>query len=295
MKYAVMGAGSFGQRYAAPLAIAGHDITFIARGSNLENLKENGIHVGESITSGSLDVDSVKATDNPESIGEVDIVIIAVKTYQLDEAAQAMTPLIGDDTMVLPLQNGITAPDRIAEVVGRKHVIGHAGIVPVDSIGELDGPVSERINNIQQEFVDAGKPINIVDDIWTEMWQKLVGYASAAPWIVSRLDLAEAAESPEIMQLVQTAVHESVAVAQAAGIVLGQDTIESYGRNFFESNKTRAPKLRPSLLVDLDKGRPMELEDLVGVIVKKGVELGVSTPVIETCYSLLKPHANGRN
>jgi 2-dehydropantoate 2-reductase len=89
MKYAIMGAGSFGQRYGAPLAIAGHDVTFIARTATLENLKTNGVHLAESVTTGALDIDSVKATDNPETVGEVDVVIVAVKTYQLDEAAHA--------------------------------------------------------------------------------------------------------------------------------------------------------------------------------------------------------------
>jgi len=293
MKYAIMGAGSFGQRYGAPLAIAGHDVTFIARGATLENLKTNGIHLGGSITSGPLDIDSVKATDNPETVGEVDVVIVAVKTYQLDVAAHAIIPMIGPETVVIPILNGITAPDRIAIIVGRSHVIGRAGTVPEDSIGELDGPISDRVRNIQQEFINAGKPIAIVDDIWTQMWVKLCGYASMAPWIVSRLDLADVADSPGILNLIDTAAHESAKVAQAAGIKVDPDELAQSMRNVLESNKTRAPKLRPSMLVDLDKGRPMELEDLIGVIVHKGAELGVETPIIGMCYELLKPHANG--
>ncbi len=293
MKYAIMGAGSFGQRYGAPLAIAGHDVTFIARGATLENLKTNGIHLGEMITSGPLDIDSVKATDNPETVGEVDVVIVAVKTYQLDVAAHAIIPMIGPETVVIPILNGITAPDRIAIIVGRSHVIGRAGTVPEDSIGELDGPISDRVRNIQQEFINAGKPIAIVDDIWTQMWVKLCGYASMAPWIVSRLDLADVADSPGILNLIDTAAHESAKVAQAAGIKVDPDELAQSMRNVLESNKTRAPKLRPSMLVDLDKGRPMELEDLIGVIVHKGAELGVETPIIGMCYELLKPHANG--
>jgi len=288
-----MGAGSFGQRYGAPLAIAGHDVTFIARGATLENLKTNGIHLGEMITSGPLDIDSVKATDNPETVGEVDVVIVAVKTYQLDVAAHAIIPMIGPETVVIPILNGITAPDRIAIIVGRSHVIGRAGTVPEDSIGELDGPISDRVRNIQQEFINAGKPIAIVDDIWTQMWVKLCGYASMAPWIVSRLDLADVADSPGILNLIDTAAHESAKVAQAAGIKVDPDELAQSMRNVLESNKTRAPKLRPSMLVDLDKGRPMELEDLIGVIVHKGAELGVETPIIGMCYELLKPHANG--
>ena len=293
MKYAIMGAGSFGQRYGAPLAIAGHDVTFIARGTTLENLKTNGIHLGESVTSGPLDIDSVNATDNPQGVGKVDVVIVAVKTYQLDEAAHAIIPMIGPETVVIPIQNGISAPDVVANIVGRSHVIGRAGTVPEDSIGELDGPVSERVRRIQKEFVDSGKPIAVVDDIWTQIWLKLAQYSSAAPWIVSRLNLADVADSPGILNLIEKAAHESAWVAQAAGIVMDPDKNAERMLNLFESQKTRTPKSRPSLLVDLDKGRPMELEDLVGIIVHKGAELGVETPIIGMCYELLKPYANG--
>ena len=122
---------------------------------------------------------------------------------------------------------------------------------------------------------------------------KLAQYSSIAPWIVSRLDLADVADSPGILDLIDAAARESAKVAQAAGINLDPDETAQSMRHIFESNKKRTPKLRPSLLVDLDKGRPMELEDLVGVIVHKGAELGVETPIISTCYELLKPYANG--
>ena len=125
------------------------------------------------------------------------------------------------------------------------------------------------------------------------MWIKLCGYASIAPWIVSRLDLADVADSPGILNLIDAAAHESAKVAQATGINVNPDELAQSSLNVFESNKTRAPKLRPSMLVDLDKGRPMELEDLIGVIVHKGAELGVETPIIGVCYELLKPYANG--
>jgi 2-dehydropantoate 2-reductase len=203
-----------------------------------------------------------------------------------------MQPLLGDATVVLPLQNGVTAAERLARIVGRKHVLGYATSIPIHAIGELDGPVSSRVQQVWAILHGAGVEVAAVDDISVPLWNKLVAYAGISPLLAARVDIGQAAAAPDMRRLVWEASEEAAAAAGAEGVRLdvgaGNRALTVLDR-YHQQN----PRWRLSMLQDLDAGRRLELEDLVGVIVHKGTQQGIPTPVIRVCYMLLKPYEMG--
>ena len=292
MKFAVMGAGDYGSRFGGCLVSAGLDVTFIARGRRYEAIKRDGLHTPPDSRGRSTDIPHVRVTTAPGEVGPVDVVIFAVKNYHLEEAAGQIKPLIGDDTVVLPLQNGVTAAERLAAIVGRAHVLGYATTLPAQAIGELDGPVSTRVQALREILTDAGITVDAVDDIRVPLWDKVVTYAGCSPMVAARADVGLAMASPEIRRLVREAVEEAAAVARAEGISLAPEAGDSL-LALLESLSRHNPRWRPSLLQDLDAGRRMELEDLVGVIVHRGTQHGIPIPVLRVCYMTLKPYELG--
>jgi 2-dehydropantoate 2-reductase len=291
MMFAVMGTGEYGSNYGSILVRAGLDVTFIARGQRYEEIKRNGLHIQLDSQGRKTDIDEVKVTNAPSEVGPVDVVIFAVKNYHLEEAADQMKPLIGDATVVLPLQNGVTAAERLATIVGRKHVLGYATLRP-NAIGELDGPVSSRVQAVWAVLTGAGVDVEAVDDIHVPLWNKLVLYAGISPWLTARVDLGQAAASPEIRRLVWEASEETAAVARVEGVNLDLGAGDRI-LTILDSYSQKNPRWRPSLLQDLDAGRRLELEDITGVIVHKGTRHGIPTPVMRVCYMILKPYEMG--
>ena len=292
MKFAVMGAGEYGSKYGGFLVNAGLDVTFIARGQRYEDIKRNGLSVQADPHGRTTNIDHVKVTDTPAEVGPVDVIVFAVKNYHLEEAAEQIKPLIRDDTVILPLQNGVTAPERIAAIVGRKHVLGYATSMPVQSISEWDGPVTPRIHKLWEVLNKTEVKVKIVDDIRIPLWEKVVNFAGGSPMMAARVDFGQANASREIRQLVWEANEEAAAVARAEGIDL-EPGVGDRMLAVLESYSQTNPRWRPSFLKDLDAGRRTELEDLVGIIVHKGQEHDVPTPVIRVCYMALKPYEMG--
>lgn len=292
MRFAVMGAGDIGGRYGGRLAVAGCDVTFIARGERLKQLRSEGLHVAGNPHLQGTDLENVNVTDKPADVGPIDVVIFAVKSYQLEQAAMDMMPLIGPETVVIPLQNGITSPGRIAEIIGNRHVLGFASWIP-NAIGELDGPATPRVRRVHAEVKKAGWNVEAVDDIWRPLWMKLCTYASFGPFIASRLSLGEAAASPEMVDLYRKASNEVASVGRAEGISIPDSFADDQVAQLFEFGK-KNPGSKQSMTRDLEAGRPLELEDLVGVIVHRADRHGIDVPVVRTCYMLLKPHEHGR-
>lgn len=288
MKFAVMGTGEFGGRYGGRLVHAGLDVTFIARGQRYDEIKCNGLHIQPDAQGRRTDIDRVQVTDAPSQVGPVDVVIFAVKNYHVEEAAAQITPLLGDATVVLPVQNGVTAAERLATMVGRQYILGYATTQP-HAIGELDGPVSPRVHAVCAVLKGAGVNIDAVDDIRVPLWDKLVTYAGGSPMFATRVDLGQAMASPEIRRLVWEATEEAAAVAKAEGVNLAPGAGDRF-LTFVDGASQKNPRWRPSLLQDLDAGRRLELEDLVGVVVHKGTRHGIPTPVVRVCYMLLKPY-----
>ena len=294
MRFAIVGVGDYGSRYAAGLIAAGEDVTLIARGKTLERLKTEGINSTQSIGFQAMRVEKVNATDDCASVGPVDVVLMCVKLYQLDDAMETASPLVGPDTAVLGFQNGLKGEDRLIARYGADRVLGvGTGVasVPV-SIGELPRGKSSRTNAIVQVFNEAG--INVVehDNVNEAIWLKFIRVCGGAVTALSRRSIGEMARIPELRQLGGMAVAEAVVLANAKGLSFGNDEVAEF-ENIIDDMSARNPDWRPSLLQDLDAGRPLELDAWSGDAVKIGQELGIPTPVNFSIYAALKPYENG--
>jgi 2-dehydropantoate 2-reductase len=241
MRIAVVGVGGVGGYFGGRLVQAGEEIIFLARGEHLRALHAHGLHV-ESIK-GDYTIHPVQATDDPAEVGIVDVVMMGVKAWQVREAAQTIRPLIGPETCVVTLQNGVEAPGHVAEVLGVQHVLGglcglitfivapghirHAGAEPFVRFGELDNRASPRAERLRQAFVRAGVQVDIPSDIHVALWMKLlfitpwsgIGAVTCAPVGVWR-------SLPETRAMVTQCLQEIAAVARAQAIALPEDAVE---------------------------------------------------------------------
>jgi len=300
MKIIVMGSGGVGGYYGALLARHGNDVTFIARGAHLEAIRTNGLQV-KSIF-GDFSIHPAKAEAEPAQAGEADLVLFCTKTYSTEEAARALLPAIGPKTAVLSLQNGVDACERIGKIVGEEHVVGGAtwlssaveapGVIKHVSqfrrvvIGELDGRRSERIEAIDKVLKETGITVEIADDIRKVLWTKFV-FISAASSLgsLTRLPIGEYRDVPETRQLIVSLMREVEALARAQGIALDQDVVQKA----LEFMDAAAPHIKASMQLDVENGRRTELDSMVGVIGRKGRELGVPTPAANFVYASLLP------
>jgi 2-dehydropantoate 2-reductase len=300
MKIAIMGTGGVGGYYGGLLAKAGKDVTFIARGAHLQAIRKNGLQVKS--VHGDFQVSKAKATDKPADVGPVDLIIFATKTYQTDEAAKAIKPMVGKDTVVVPLQNGIDAADRIGQVVGMDHVLGGAtwlsaaieapGVIGQYSefrriaLGEFSGKTTPRLTSVYDLLKETGAAVEISDNILKVLWTKFVFIASvSAMGSLTRVTFGEYRGVPEARALLGEAIGEVAAVATARGVKLDADILAKT-QAFIDSS---APGIKPSMQRDVEAGKPSELESLIGVVVRMGAEKNVPTPVMRFAYAMLKP------
>jgi 2-dehydropantoate 2-reductase len=300
MKIMVMGTGGVGGYYGGLLAQQGNDVTFIARGAHLEAIRANGLQV-KSIF-GDFTVKPAKATDNPAEVGEVDLILFCTKTYSLDEAAQAIQPVIGPQTTVLSLLNGVDATERIGKVVGLEHVIGGAtwlssaveapGVIKQVSqfrrivFGELDGSQTERIQSIYDVLKNTGATVEVSENILKILWTKFVFISAASSFgSLTRLPMGEYRSVPETRAMITGLMREVEAVARVQGIVLDEDVVQK-SLDFIDN---AAPHIKASMQLDVEAGRRTELESMIGVIGRKGRELGVPTPIADFIYASLLP------
>lgn len=300
MKIVVMGTGGVGGYYGGLLAQRGHDVTFIARGAHLEAIRENGLQV-KSIH-GDFHVRPAQATDDPARIGPVDLVVFCTKTYSIDEAARQIKPLVGAETTVLPLQNGIDAAERIGGVVGMEHLLGGVtwissaveapGVIKQISqfrrvvMGELDGRVTPRVQAIHKAFDETGINAELSENILKVLWTKFVFISTASSLgSLTRLPIGEYRSVPETRAMMTGLMQEVEAVARAQGVELDKDVVQK-SLDFVDN---AAPHIKPSMQLDVEAGRRSELESMIGVIGHKGRSLGVPTPVADMVYASLLP------
>ena len=298
MRIAVFGAGGVGGYFGGRLALAGNDVSFIARGRHLEAMRSGGLRV-DSIK-GDFHLFPVSATDDPSQVGVVDAVLVAVKAWQVPEAARSMKPLVGPETVVLPLENGVEAPSQLAEELGRDHVLGgmcqiisfiaepghikHTGVEPHIALGELDNRRSERVLKLHKTLVDAGISAEIPDDIVARMWEKFVFIASVSGMgAVTRASIGALREYPGTREMLFRAIEEMVEVAKALGVRLRGDIVERT-MAFVDSLPYSSTA---SMQRDIMAGRPSELESQNGAVVRFGRKVGVETPVHSFIYNSL--------
>ena len=304
MKTAIMGTGGLGGFFGGKLAAAGKDVTFIARGDTLRAMREHGIQVHS--PHGDFVVDSVQVTENPAEVGIVDQVLLCVKSYDLDSAIEVMRPMIGSDTILIPVLNGVGHIKRLQDTLGTQHVLGGMTMVnahkgepgtfhhvadagPIQlEFGEWAAPISQRCGQVQQLWEQAGISAVALDNIVERMWWKLGAICGGGVFAAARGD-KDTAWMPEIEALIRQVIAEEVAVAHAQQIPLPEslpDDIVKLARNLPGTYK-------PSLLVDLENGRRVEVQAIYGFVSQMGKELNVPTPANDFVYAILKPHMNG--
>jgi 2-dehydropantoate 2-reductase len=300
MRIAVMGSGGVGGYFGGLLAAADENVTFIARGAHLAALRTGGLRV-ESVH-GNFSVLPVQATDSPAEAGRVDLVLLATKTYQLDEAARSLQPLIGPGTVVVPLLNGVDAPDRLAAILGPEPVLGGLcyvgsyiaapGVIKQVSgfrrviVGEMDGQLSRRVDAIVAALARAGAVAEASSDIRKALWTK---FTFIAPFsglgAVARAPAGEITGCPETRALLKQAMQEVEAVARARGVSLDADVV-STTMAFCDA---MAPAQTASMQRDILEGKPSELESIIGVVVRLGTRLLVPVPSFRFFYAALLP------
>jgi len=304
MRIAVIGAGGVGGPFGAALATAGGDVTFVARGAHLAAMRTRGLSVLS--PRGDVNLRSVQASDEPASIGPVDVVLFCVKLWDLESAGAAIRPLVGPNTAVIPLQNGIDASDRLIPILGRDAVMG--GVAQISAtvadpgvirqtgtfmrlvFGELDGRSSARGAAFHSLCQNAGFDSVNSNEILAELWDKFVLRATnSSVAALTRLPFGKLRDDPEVFALFERGVAEVAAVGRARGVDLPAD-IEARA---LRATRSFPAEMMPSMAVDLLRGNRLELPWLAGKVVALGRELGVPTPTYEVMYAALKPYANG--
>ena len=304
MRIGVVGAGGTGGYFGGLLARAGQDVTFIARGAHLEALRARGLTV-ESTLAGTFTV-PVQATDDPREVDPVDLILFCVKTYDTDDAAEGIRPLIRPDTTCLSLQNGIDNEERISRATGHTSGIGAVayivsaikapGVVAQTAgpgkivLGELGGGKSERTDRLRDALQRAGIAAEVHPDIRAVLWQKLLFIcAFSGVTAVTRLPIGTVLADPETSALFRGTSEEVEAVARAGGIDLPDDCVEQA----MAQGAAVEPWGRGSLYGDLAGGRRLELESLNGEVVRLGRERGIETPLNFAVYAALRPYLDG--
>jgi len=301
MRIAVFGSGGVGGYFGGRLAQAGEDVIFIARGEHLKAIRQSGLRV-DSIA-GDFVTHPVQATDIPAEVGVVDAVLVTVKAWQVSEAAEAMKPMVGPNTMVIPLENGVDAPDQLAAVLGAEHVLGglchvsaliagpghiqHVAIPPRIAFGELDGRTSERVERLRQVFERCqGVTVAVPADIRAALWEKFLFIAAiSGVGAVTRQPAGVIRSVAETRDMLLRAMEEVAAVAEARGITLSPGIIQKT-MSFIDNIP---PATMASMQRDIIEGRPSELEAQNGAVVRLAKEVDVEVPTHAFIYASLLP------
>jgi 2-dehydropantoate 2-reductase len=301
-KIAILGAGGVGGYYGGLLARSGNDVTFVARGAHLAAIQRDGLRV-ESVH-GDFEVRPALATDAPAEAGPVDLVLVTVKSYDLEPAAELARPLIGPETIAMSLLNGLDAAERLAAVWGAEHIL--PGLTHISSsvvapgcvrqvsplrritFGENNGALTPRAERIRDLLAASDIEAVLTRTIDVELWGKFLFIASiAGVCCLARQPVGPVLETSETRQLYVGALQEIEAVGRARGVALSSDVVERTLR----LSEGFAPQTRPSMLADLEAGRRLELEAMSGTVVRYGRQAGVPTPVHGVIYAALKPSA----
>lgn len=307
MRFAILGSGAVGGYFGAKLAKSGQDVTFIARGAHLEAIRTNGLEV-QSASLGDFVVRAPAESDTTR-IGPVDVAIVSVKAYDNATALPMLTPLMGPDTAVLTLQNGVDSVDEVAAVVGQRHVLGgttyvatalegpglivQTGVHRAIIFGEVfsAGPhITPRVRAIADVFAAADIQVTPVADARVPIWDKFVYLAAFSGFTgAARLPIGQIWKYPHVQDMFYAASREIAAIAHAEGVTISAnrfDTLQDYMDHI-------PPTTRSSLLIDLEQQKRIEVEALQGAAVRRAKKHGVPVPIVSTLYAVLKAWENG--
>ena len=305
MKIAIMGSGGVGGYFGARFAAVGANVNFIARGDHLAAIRKDGIQVLSA--NGDLVLKPANATDDIASIGHADLVMLSVKLWGTEDAAQSIAPLMGPNSTVVSWQNGVVAEDILIKRYGKERVIGgvsniaalierpgvirHNGTMARLIFGELDGKTSPRIDALAALCKQANVDHVVSDDITRAIWQKFIFLASfSGMTCATRSAIGPIREDPDTRALLKAALAEVVSIGRTKGVALPADQVE---QSLTWADNLPATMVA-SMLGDLNRGNRLELPWLSGTVVKLGKELGIATPVHQFFYSVLKLHADGK-
>ena len=299
MNIVVIGVGGIGGYFGGRIAKAGYDVTFIARGKHLDVIKNGGLQVKS--TKGDFTVHP-NATDNLNDIKNPDLIILGVKSWQVAEVVKQIKPIVTDSTMVLPLQNGADNVDKLLLHLDKKNVlaglckivskieapgiINHFAFEPEVIFGENDNSQTERIKKVKEVFDRAGFKNKIADDIHRDIWRKFL-FITMVSGIASltRVVFGEMLKDKNIEKIILDTAHEIRSVANAKGINLSNDDVD-FAMNMYHNSEFNTTA---SMQRDIMEGKPSELENFNGYIVKQGKILDIPTPINLIIYGCLLP------
>jgi 2-dehydropantoate 2-reductase len=307
MKISILGSGAVGGYYGAKLVRAGHDVTFIARGAHLSAMRARGLEIRSPMV-GDFTV-PVTAESDPSRVGPVDLVIVAVKAYDNDTALPLIAPMLGPQTAILPLQNGVDTVGLLASRYGEAPVLGGVtyiatalaspGVIEQTGtyrrivIGEVFGTLprlSARVHAIQQALVAADIQAEAVEDGRVPIWEKFIFLVSLAGFTgASRLPIGPLWSDPSIRERFLDGCREIERLARAEGVPVAVDIVEKISGYVGGIPGT----MRSSLLIDLSQGKRIEVDELQGSVVRRAARAGVPVPIMSTLYAVLKPWAAG--
>lgn len=303
MNIVIYGTGGVGGYFGARLAQAGNSVTFIARGKHLEAIKKNGLQLKS--PKGDYLVFPANATANIADVTDIDLILVCVKTWQMETTAKEINWVLSEKTMVISLLNGVNNAEVLGAVINKKHILGglckvvskidgygiinHLSFEPTIVFGELDNGKTERALLLEKVFLNAGITVKLAENIQTEIWSKFLFISTiSAIGALTRATVGEIIASPQLKKIMRQTADEIAAVAKAKGIYLSETIVEKQ----FQMIESQPYETTSSLQRDMMEGKPSELEAQNGTIVKMGFELGIPTPVNAFIYYCLLPQEN---
>jgi 2-dehydropantoate 2-reductase len=301
MRVVVIGSGGVGGFVGGRLAQAGHEVTFLARGPHLDALRNNGLRVQS--TDGDFDIPSVAATDRPDELGQADLFLFTVKTYDTEATAALLKPLVAPGATVLTLQNGVDNHERIDSVLGagvalpgtirietsivEPGVIAHTSKGHIIRFGEVGqgGVQSERVSRLHEAFEAAGLTVSVPTDMRVELWDKLLFIVPfSGLTTLARAPIGEILASESLTAALADMLAESAAVAKAEGVDFGPDVVEQRLRWM----RRLHPEFKSSMQRDLERGKQLEVDSQVGAVVRLGARHTIRVPVTACVNAVLE-------
>jgi 2-dehydropantoate 2-reductase len=304
MRVAIMAAGAVGGYFGARLARAGHDVSFIARGAHLHAICREGLRIESPLGDVTL---QAMATDDPATVGPVDLVLFAVKLWDTEAAARQTRVLVGERTRVITLQNGVDSVPQLAPVLGEAATVGgvtyvvttirapgvirHTGTLAKILCGRLDGQPDPLLADYVESIREAGIDIALSPQMQLDIWKKFVLLAGTSSATAStRQPLGPIRDDPDMRAFFFRLMQEAMAVGSAAGVRFPDDCLAELER----AVQGFAPQMKASMLNDLEGGNRLELDWLAGKVVALGRQFGIATPMQEAIYAILKAYRMGR-
>ena len=299
MKIGIIGTGGVGGYFGGKLAFAGFDVTFISRGEHLEALQANGLSVKSIL--GDFKVDWIKATDKIQDLSTADLILICVKAWQVKETAQRLKSIVNENTIVIPLQNGVSAIDELKEYLDENNFVGglcfiisniespgiinHFGIEPSIVFGEINNAKTERLNKIKAVFDKSGIKSKISDDINADLWKKFITICVSGLLAVTKSTYGELRALKQTRKMMIDLLKEIYKISQKIGINIKSDFVDKTVSliDTYPYNSTS------SLTRDVWEGKPSEIDYQNGAVVRLGHKYGVETPINKFVYNCILP------